>query len=66
MRTIKGLIALFLVGAGVFAAVVIYNNRTEPGYEVQLKQETIANAVKHPIGEKPGVVAHQKSKNSNL
>ena len=46
MQTIKGLIALLLVAVAVFASVTYYNRKTEPKYEVGLKEATIAESVK--------------------
>ncbi|HEY5233840.1 MAG TPA: hypothetical protein VIK35_09940 [Verrucomicrobiae bacterium] len=76
MQTIKGLIALLLVGAAVFTAVTIYNSRTEPKYEAGMKQATLADTVKTAkqtmtAATKAGMVktngvARQKIKNVNL
>lgn len=76
MQTIKGLIALLLVAVAVFAAATIYNSRTEPRYEVGMKQATLAETVKTanqtktaaPKSEmvKTNAVARQKIKNVNL
>jgi len=46
MQTIKGLIALLLVAIAVFTLVVIYNRKTEPTYETNLKKDTMAEAIK--------------------
>jgi hypothetical protein len=46
MQTVKGLIALFLVAAAVFAAVVLYNNRTEPAYEAKMIKAKLAETIK--------------------
>ena len=76
MQTIKGLIALLLVGVAVFTAVTIYNSKTEPKYEAGMKQATLADTVKTArqamtAAAKAGVVktngvARQKIKNVNL
>ena len=76
MQTIKGLIALLLVGVAVFTAVTIYNSKTEPRYETGMKQATLAESVKTAkqamtAAAKAGMVktnavAGQKIKNVNL
>ena len=67
MQTVKGLIALFLVAAAVFAAVVIYNNKTEPVYEAKMMKATLAETVKSvKQAAKATHTAGQKIQKSNL
>jgi hypothetical protein len=69
MQTVKGLIALVLVMAGVFTAVVIYNGQTEPGYEAKMKQATLSNAVqttKRLRQKAASAVVRHKIKKANL
>jgi hypothetical protein len=46
MQTIKGLIALALAAAVVFAVVVFYNHKTEVKYIAQLKNTIVAEPIK--------------------
>ena len=70
METIKGLITLLLVSVAVFTAVVIFNDRTEPGYEAAMKKATLANTDKplkqNAIGKASGVDTHQKNQKTSL
>lgn len=79
MQAIKGLIALLIVAVVVFGAVAIYNSKSEPEYEAQLKSDMMARTVatekqlqaESANGVQPGevkthAVARQKVKNANL
>jgi len=45
MQAIKGLIALLIVAVLVFGAVAIYNSKSEPEYEAQLKSDMMARTM---------------------
>ena len=70
MEAIKGLIALLLAAAIVFAAVVFYNSKTEPAYEAGIIQANMANTIKNTkqaaLEKTSNVVAHHKKENTKL
>jgi hypothetical protein len=70
MQTIKGLIALLLVAAGVFTAVVIFNGRTGPGHEAVVEKSAVAGTdkpVKQPgIGNTTSAVSHRTNPKNSL
>lgn len=76
MQIIKGLIALLIVAVLVFGAVAVYNSKSEPEYEAQLKSDMLARtaqiakrtetAATKAGAVKTNVVARHKIKNANL
>jgi hypothetical protein len=46
MQTFKGIIALLLVAAGVFTAVMIFNRNSEPGREAAMAKAITTDTVK--------------------
>lgn len=70
MQTIKGLIALLLVAAGVFTTVMLFNRATEPGHEVTVEKSAeagIGKPVKQPaIGKTTSADSPRKIPKSSL
>ncbi|HEU6448829.1 MAG TPA: hypothetical protein VFV23_10380 [Verrucomicrobiae bacterium] len=68
MQVIKGLAALVLTAAAVFASVVLYNSKTEPAYVAKIQKQTRAETVRvpHLATKKSGIAAGQNGASSKL